>query len=207
MVVVVRRFCRGEGCSCGSFYNKYIVVESGGTGVDGLLGTIAIDNDGLDGGTREEGFGVTVLMAKNTKFVKDRAYMRLLGTKCSIMVTSGLCGTSRGTMSEMGRVAKGSLGFCGTSVHSGRTVGRVFRGRRVRSIVRFTKLGTMNRSIIGPLRCCRGGVTKALILYSMVEGRNIGGVVFDSSTAMCNSPTFVPVARRYPGKAYAGPCK
>lgn len=93
---------------------------------------------------------VTVLIANKTNCVKDRAIMRLRGTKCSIMILSGLDGTDRGSLREISGVANGPIGFCGTSVLSHSTLGRVFSGRSVSSYVRFTNLGTMKRSITGP---------------------------------------------------------
>ncbi len=148
---------------------------------------------------------VEVLIANKTNCVKDRAYIRLLGSNCRITIVSGLSGDYRRTLGEIRRVANGGLAFCGRSLYSLRTIREIFTGSGFSTIVRFTKLGTINRSIRVPLTCCRGGVKDAVGLYGAVTGRNYGGLIFDSSTAICNSPRAIPVARSFPLR-YAGPC-
>lgn len=154
----------------------------------------------------EKAFWVTVLMANNTKFVNARAYVRLVGTKCRPVIISGCCGTDPGTLRHIRRVIKGGIGFCRYSIHSGGGLSSMFGRGGVSTIVRFTNLGTMNRSYRGPLRCCSGGVNKALTLYRIVESGNYGGVMFSSSTAICNVGGISPLARSVGANNAAGPC-
>lgn len=149
---------------------------------------------------------VTILIANNTKCVNDRAYIRLVGTKVSIIVISGFCGYGGSDVSEVGTLINESFPCCRYSVHSHRKLSGVFGGRGVSSIVRFTNLGTINRDIRGPLRCFSGGVSNALILLSIVEGGNYGGVIFSSSTAICKAGGVSPLARSVRVNNMAGPC-
>ncbi len=145
------------------------------------------------------------MIANNTKCVKDRAYVRVLGTNCSIIIVSGLSGDDGRSLTEMRGVANGTIGFCRRSMEGGSTLHGVFGRGGVRTIVRFTNLGTINRSIHRPLVCCSGGLVDAVTLLRIVARTGIGGFIFSSSTAICNITAIVPLIRNVPLNT-VGPC-
>lgn len=122
------------------------------------------------------------------------------------MVTSGFSGDYPMTIREIRRLANEGVPLCRTSMYSESTIRGVFSRGGVSTMVRFTNLGTMNRDYRGPIRCCHGGVSSALALLRIVGGRNMGGFVFDSDTAICNAPRAIPLIRAVPGNSPAGPC-
>lgn len=149
---------------------------------------------------------VEILIANNDNCVKDRAYIRLLRGNRSIVVLSGLYGDGHDMLPIVRHLNNGRPAFIRNSVHGRTLVARVLRSRTVSAIVRFTKLGTINRSMRGPLRCCSGGIGNALHLVDTVHTTGIGGFVFDSSTAICNSRPGVPCIRDFPANAPRDPC-
>lgn len=153
-----------------------------------------------------EEVAVGVVMANNTKFVKDGFVFRVLGgcPSCHVVYLSYLACT-KGLSALTPIVSGPGFHFMGRDVASHRTICGLFRRRRPSVIMGFTTRDRISHSVRGPRIFLAAGVVNATILVSTYHGCNVGHCRRMSASRICKSlPLSEPslfFARRAPVRA------